>query len=146
MDIKAFNKKWIPEPYSGCWLWTGALLANGRYGHFRRYAAHRASWMLYKGIIPHGMNVCHHCDTGLCVNPGHLFLGTQSDNMADCGAKRRSNKAGAVNGNAKLSFDDIKHIRQSKDRNGVLAQKYKVTRETIWSIRAGKTWRGAETH
>lgn len=76
-----------------CWLWTGSKNRSG-YGHLkvcRRYVAvHRISWQIANGkAIPDGLLACHHCDTPLCVNPEHLFLGTHTDNMRDMHAKGR---------------------------------------------------------
>ncbi len=80
----------------GCWLWVGAKQHNG-YGYLhsgghsirKPLRAHRVSWELHNGPIPDGLRVLHSCDTPCCVNPAHLFLGTQSDNMKDCAAKGR---------------------------------------------------------
>ena len=81
-----------------CWEWQKGLHGTGIHsygniGHDRkkRYA-HRTSWEIYKGKIPHGMNVCHHCDNPKCVNPSHLFLGTSKDNAIDCSKKGRFKK------------------------------------------------------
>lgn len=76
----------------GCWLWTGAALRSG-YGSFRWspgkvVSAHRAAWMLMEGD-PGALHVLHTCDTPLCVNFSHLFLGTAKDNAADKVAKGR---------------------------------------------------------
>ena len=94
-----FEAKYIPEPMSGCWLWVAALHGNGRYGMMwnkHDYAsAHRISWELYRGPIPEDKFVLHKCDLGLCVNPDHLFLGTQTDNMRDMLNKGRGNWAGS---------------------------------------------------
>ena len=91
-----FNKKWTPEPNTGCWLWMAGVDKNGygkisakrgrKQAHFR---AHRASWELCFGSPPEGMLVCHRCDTAGCVNPAHLFLGTNADNMRDKVSKGR---------------------------------------------------------
>lgn len=74
----------------GCWLWIGARTGNG-YGALTRGAmgpipAHRISWMIHFGPIPHGLHVLHDCPTGdnkKCVNPAHLWAGTRHDNMQD---------------------------------------------------------------
>lgn len=91
-DIDRFMRKVDQSAASECWLWIGATRPNG-YGNFllggRTTGAHRAAWSLLKGEIPTGMQVCHRCDTPSCVNPEHLFLGTQQDNLNDMGAKGR---------------------------------------------------------
>lgn len=84
----------IEKASSGCWLWTANKLPKG-YGFFRmsnprrQVLSHRASFELFRGPIPHGMLVCHSCDTPPCVNPDHLFVGLHSDNMFDAVNKGR---------------------------------------------------------
>lgn len=97
--LPRFESKFIPVTESGCWLWLRRTSPAG-YGHFGRKhgscQAHRVAWELYKGPIPDGMNVCHVCDVRCCVNPDHLFLGTQQDNMRDCWNKGRSSIGSAI--------------------------------------------------
>lgn len=84
----------------GCWLWTGATTPDG-YGRFsfrgKTVYAHRFVWTLHNGTIPRSPAarrfICHRCDTPGCVNPDHLFLGTNSDNMRDAAEKKRRNAA-----------------------------------------------------
>lgn len=88
-----FHANYIPEPMSGCWLWVGGTNGKG-YGQLwidgePSIMAHRLSWELHNGPIPKGMLVCHKCDTPPCVNPDHLFIGTDKDNIQDCIKKGR---------------------------------------------------------
>lgn len=95
-----FERKFIPEPNSGCWLWTGSVDSKG-YGQIRmpgkarqgrlRYATH-ISLELAGHEIPDGLEACHHCDNPCCVNPDHLFVGTHQDNMRDSWRKGRASK------------------------------------------------------
>jgi hypothetical protein len=76
-----------------CWLWTGGGVGWNGYARVKvegkRIFVHRFSWSLANGPIPTGKVICHRCDVPLCVNPEHLFIGTQSDNIRDCVAKGR---------------------------------------------------------
>lgn len=100
---------------TGCWNWTGAT--DGRYGSMavngRQTKAHRISWTLTHGDIPDGMFVLHRCDNTLCVNPGHLFIGTQSDNLLDCSRKGRS---GAKTQPHRLARGNANGARKHPDR------------------------------
>lgn len=84
----------IPEPNSGCWLWLGSTNNKG-YAHLtygnRLHRGNRFSWTAHNGPIPDGIHVLHSCDNRLCVNPEHLFLGTNQDNVDD---KMRKGRAG----------------------------------------------------
>lgn len=87
-----FHESYIIDADTGCWLWIGTIGSYG-YGHFyankKLHRAHRYSWELKNGPIPKGLLVCHHCDKPPCVNPSHLFVGTQMENIHDAMRKGR---------------------------------------------------------
>jgi hypothetical protein len=91
-----FEAFYIPVTESGCWLWIGGVSSWAERPYIRiagkKVGAARAAWMKYKGNIPAGLFVLHRCDVGCCVNPNHLFLGTQLDNMRDSSNKGRQAK------------------------------------------------------
>lgn len=99
MNVVRFQSHVYPEPNTGCWLHDGAPDHAGypraAVGGGKVDNASRISWRLYRGDIPTGQFVCHHCDTPSCVNPDHLFLGTHTDNMRDAARKGRLNQRAA---------------------------------------------------
>lgn len=90
--IDLFRSRTIPEPNTGCLLWTETIRSNG-YGAItfknKPILSHRLSWQISFGQIPKGVSVLHKCDVRACVNPDHLFLGTQKDNILDMMFKNR---------------------------------------------------------
>lgn len=136
--IDRFLSKVMPVPFSGCWLWMGADFSYG-YGafsfHNQNRPAHRVSWLLHKGEIPEGLFVLHKCDVAVCVNPEHLFLGTQQDNMTDKVEKRRQAR-GEGHGMSKLSDAQTAEILALKGslKAKAVASRYGVTPERIWQL------------
>jgi len=130
-----------------CWLWTSAM--RGGYGVFWLHghctSAHRVSWSLHHGPIPADMNVLHKCDTPACVNPAHLFLGTQQDNADDMLAKGRGRydtnpPRGERQWQSKLSAEHIKNIR-SDDRSQIeIAHDYGICPSHVSKIKSRKRW------
>lgn len=134
----------IPEPNSGCWLWTGYCNKDG-YGRITidattRYA-HRVSWFLQNGEIPNGAFVCHRCDTPACVNPDHLFLGTHQDNMDDKVAKgRASGQFGECNPRARFTTADVLAILKDSRPQIEIAASYGASLNAINHIKSGRRW------
>lgn len=130
----------------GCIEWRGYRNAGGygRLAHRRRVVlAHRAAFALWREPIPAGMDVCHRCDNPACINPDHLFLGTDLDNMRDREAKKRGRQPrGAANGQAKLNESDVRSIRQigRTQREADLARRFGVAPTTIGKVRRGESW------
>ncbi len=132
-----------------CWFWTGYKNRKG-YGSFVSMGetlAHRFSYLLYKGQIPENMQVCHHCDNPSCVNPEHLWVGTNSENQIDCvkkGRAYRNSPKGENNGISKLTDNDVREIRRlrkiNKTKYGVLAKKFNISESNIFYILSKRTW------
>jgi hypothetical protein len=137
------------DPQSNCWNWTGSKDSHG-YGQINirglTRLCHRISYEIHIGKIKDQLHVLHKCDNRACVNPDHLFLGTNSDNVADKIAKgrqpRRPNIAnrGSSNGWAKLSEKDVVSIQSSCDLQKNLAIRYGVSVAQISRIKSGKRW------
>jgi hypothetical protein len=134
----------MPVPFSGCHIWLGHTNKKG-YGRLslnrRLVLTHRLAWETYRGPIPSGLMVLHECDIPCCINPNHLFLGTNDDNVADRVKKGRGqNLTGESNPNAKLSSADVAVILASSLNGAQLAHQYGVSRTCINLMRQGKTW------
>jgi hypothetical protein len=136
---------------TGCWLWTRGR-NDGGYGMLsfrgRRCRAHRLAAMVWLGLDPSSrLSVLHRCDTPACVNPDHLYVGTQADNCRDRAVWRRGREhrqSGTDNPRARLSWADVAEIRTrlaSGARQVDIAATFGVGQSHISAIKRGVRWR-----
>lgn len=137
-----------PEPNSGCTIWLGH--AKGGYGTTFLYPlsksvlVHRLAYTLFKGMIPHGLVVMHKCDNRLCINPEHLDVGTNTENIADMDRKGRR-----IVPNRKLSVAQVNEIRERYRPNSstlgisALARQYQISTSDMFRVVHGENWPGA---
>ncbi len=150
-----FDAKYVVNEF-GCWIWTAARSSWG-YGFLgvaregagmAMRGAHRISWELHRGAIPDGLSVLHRCDVPLCVNPDHLFLGTQKDNLKDMRFKGRGVALevarGERNAMAKLTESGVLAIREKRAAGATyreLAEQHDTSLSNVASVVTRRTWR-----
>lgn len=137
----------IKDPISGCWNIQGCKVGPNGYGQIMRDApsrrliyAHRAAWELAHGAIPADLRVLHKCDNPRCVNPSHLTLGTQRENIHDSIAKGRRNAFGRQ----KLQPTDVRVIRERSKAghsHNAIALDFGLARHTVTDIVRGRSWK-----
>jgi len=135
-----------------CWEWRGAHNQKG-YGRFhlesKTYSAHRIS-AFWAGILPNlhsKLFVCHQCDNPSCVNPQHLFVGTQKDNMQDCIQKGRRisrGQQGVMHPKAKLLDQDILEMRSLYKQGNITYQnlgiRFHISKSQAYKIVNKRSW------
>lgn len=139
-----------------CWMWRASTYVNG-YGVIfdgkKLVSAHRFSFKHYNGKIPKGMCICHKCDNKLCVNPNHLFLGTQRDNMRDMYNKGRNRKietykSGSEHCNAKLTMKEATLIRKMYSKGNYssreLASRFSISKPVILNIIHNRSYKNGK--
>lgn len=134
-----------------CWEWQRGQSSCG-YGKYHAagmgFGAHRFAYLVTRGGIPEGMNVNHSCDNRLCVNPAHLWVGSQAENMADMDAKGRHPMLEENNPRIKLTAEQVREIRESFTTGGItqadLSLKYGVSRPCISQIVTYSRWKWLE--
>lgn len=145
---KSIKSMSLVDDKSGCWVWTGKKL-NG-YGSVQKGGkqkyAHRVSYQLFHSKNPGKKFVCHKCDNPVCVNPDHLFLGTQKDNIRDMSNKGRGRGQflrGEGNKNTKLTEENIPIIRKQYKEGASLYRlgiDFGVSAKSISSIIQRESW------
>jgi hypothetical protein len=147
MERKLENDKRIhPIPETGCWIWAGNSTDRG-YGQIiiggKKYYAHRVIYeQTFNVKLDKKDVICHVCDNPSCVNPQHLFRGTQADNLKDMAKKGRSTR-GEKNPMAKLTDGVVEVIKGSiamgaKDTD--IAERFGISRAAVNAIRNNKRW------
>jgi len=131
-----------------CWLWKGSKNKQG-YGSFgtgngKLIRTHRFSYLINIGSIPNGLQVNHKCHNPSCVNPAHLYVGTQKENIADMfHADRQSCQIGEKGNNAKLTEKQVLEIIEllkTDIQQKELAKMFSVSKQTISMINTGSNW------
>lgn len=142
MDQRVLNRFMQKiEKTDDCWLWTGGKNYKGYGvfnviidGHFKARTAHRISYEHHHNTIPTGLVVRHKCRSKHCVNPEHLEVGTQHENILD---KIRDGTHGH-----KLTDEKIRDIRSRVGQTQQkIAEEFKITQPMVHYIRRGKTWK-----
>jgi hypothetical protein len=129
-----------------CWPWL-ASTKQGGYGKIasgdgRILLAHRVAYQLASGPVQPGLVVCHRCDNPGCVNPAHLFLGTQAENLRDMRTKGRGNPPrGSQHPKTQLTNEIVTRIRADTRSHRRLAREYGIGKSTVGMIKAGATWK-----
>lgn len=147
---KFWEKVIKSDDLDGCWIWTAHQMDAGygrlRWGDNRLWLAHRISYLLANGECPANMDVLHTCDNPPCVNPAHLFLGTDLDNAADREQKKRGGQgAGERHWKHKITADDVCEIRRLRAEEGLfyreIGRRFGISRQEVGHIIRGENWK-----
>lgn len=133
-----------------CWLWTGSLTAlsygvfTGRIDGVNFDKAHRYSWALHNGPIPEGKHVLHRCDNRWCVNPEHLWIGTQAENVEDA-LKKGRHVAGSRVGTSRFDDETIIAIRMADGPIADVARQFGCDYTHVMRIQRSDCWKHLPT-
>ena len=130
----------IDKRPDGCWVWNGHINSDG-YGTWNNSLVHRTVAEMFIAPIPNSSVVCHTCDVPSCVNPAHLWIGTQAENQEDKAAKgRAASKRGSRNPQARITEEIAQTIKYGGMRGADAARTYGVSPSMVCDIRKGRTW------
>ncbi len=140
--LERFWEKVVIKSDDECWEWVGAKNQLG-YGQFHypyrghQMRAHRVSWIIAYHSDPGGLMVLHKCDNRSCVNPKHLYLGTQSDNMRDM-SERYNGTLGKVSRFTKDNIDHMKKLYEGGVTQKLIALMYGISEGHVSNIITGR--------
>lgn len=128
-----------------CWEWKGGIAGRVRdpgYGAIwwrgKQHRAHRLMWIVTNGPIPDGLHCCHKCDNTKCINPAHIFLGTDADNHRDRDAKGRGPLGKPNRRGARLTDAQVVAVRQDPRPREKIAADYGISGAHVSNIKLGK--------
>jgi hypothetical protein len=148
-----FSTKFYRGEDGDCWEWRGSRNADGYgilhagQGPGKFLRAHRVSWEVHCGHIPGGLSVLHRCDNPPCVNPAHLYVGTQQQNVIDRANRKRgkeNRQDGSANDNAKLTEADVIAIRELVAfgfSQAAVARSFGIRQAQVSRIHLRQSWR-----
>ena len=140
IDKETIKAHSVENETSGCWEWFGTITRG--YGKYKGYQAHRLAWLAFKDIPPLGFYVLHTCDNRKCVNPEHLYLGTQSDNMRDMWQRGGRTHNTAI---AKYNWDIVNKIRSLYKTGDYsfaeLGRRFGMNRSMVYKIVNEQIWK-----
>ena len=132
-----------------CWEWQAPVVTRGGYGQINCrgvvFRSHRVAFVLENGPQPDGSFICHKCNNPRCCNPAHLYCGDARTNWADTLRAGNAHKLPALRGcdcpSAKLTADQVRMVRSSPAGHAELARNLGVTRQAIFKLRKGTSWK-----
>lgn len=130
---------------SGCWHCVSHAPQGAGYARLYRqgryWNVHQYVYYINHGAVSDYTTVIRHtCDNPVCINPTHLVIGTQGDNMRDAYARQRRTKQGESNHNARLTDEQVVEIFYTKEHYKTVCKRYGIGNSLFYDIRNRKAW------